>query len=679
MSGSSSYYDIQNHQKDPRDSSLKSKSTSNLDHADQIPIDNHRQAQSTNTLPKAAQGPPGQPHIPQHMNRPGPQPRHDMRNYENYPQQGPRVDDRYSSQPNYVNQAELRGPYGQPLGDVRGAASTPNVREEAYRPDMSRSKSEEMDHSRVHEWQERNEIEQGRYGSRPQPAGYGGQDGQDVMRPREEDVPRSQANNQQYQQHFYSNTTPRTREATPPFEQLRRPPEMEDMRGKPGMAPKPSVAPKPPVKPQEVPRVQVDNRQTQPNFFEPHRQGAPGGAAHASPAQAGPYTSQPSYMSPNTPTSRGHQTVNTSNTDTRPPYARMEYTRDNKQSPPGRLEQYDKRKESPDLPPPPPDVPPPDLPPPPPEEKKLYGDEQMPPPPPPPNEYERQIQEEQEKMMRRMAGFDARSPQQAQPQRMPQDQYDRRDPYQGAYPGGQNRMPGQYADRYGPPSGQSQPQQPEPQRGPGSQPPMSQTGHRDYQNLPPMQNRPHDQRQGSSPAGRPQYPYRPPQDQQQQPLRAETNNAVSKPPPIAAKPRYIAPKPAFNKSSSPSPSPWEREEKERDSKRREEEVRRIRDMEIAELEAKPYLSPEEQERLSRLRLDQEFQRRVDEVKTKDDDDDDRGDSDNEITDRAAVSTSITIIHANRLYKAHLQPITTSSQEQSEISASMLYLYCLVLN
>ena len=561
MSGTGSFHDIQNQQREPRDNNLRSKSTSNLDHADQVPYDGHRQMQSTSTLPRVAQG---QPHIPQQkfdMNRPGSQPdlqhrddpRQDMKNYENFPQQGPRMDDRYSSQPNYVNQAELRGPYGQPGGDVRGAASTPNVRDEAYRPDMSRSRSEEMDHSRVHEWQERNEIE---HGNRPPPAGYGGHDGQDVMRPREEDVPRSQANNQQYQQHFYSNTTPRTKEATPPFEQLRRPPEMDDMRGKPGMAPKPSVAPKPPVKPQEVPRVQVDNRQTQPNFFDPHRQAAPGGPAdqyNAKPAQ-------PSYISPNTPTSRGHQTVNTSNTENRSPYARMEYSRDNKQSPPGRLEQY-KRNESPDLPPPPPDVPPPELPPPPPPpQEKPYGEEQMPPPPPPPNEYERQIQEEQEKMMRRMAGLDSRSPQQGQPPRMPQDQYDKRDHYQ-------NRMPGQYV---------SQPQQPEPQRGPSSQPPTSQAGHRDYQNLPPVQNRPqeplspyppHDQWPGASPASRPQYPYRPPQEQQ--PPRSEPNTTAPKPPPIAVKPRFVAPKPNFNKSSSPSP--WEREQKERDSKRREED------------------------------------------------------------------------------------------------------------
>ena len=59
-------------------------------------------------------------------------------------------------------------------------------------------------------------------------------------------------------------------------------------------------------------------------------------------------------------------------------------------------------------------------------------------------------------------------------------------------------------------------------------------------------------------------------------------------------------------------------------------------MEIGELEAKPYLTNEEQERLRRLRLEQEFQKRVEEVSSKDDE---GGDSDTDITDRAAVSST----------------------------------------
>ena len=59
------------------------------------------------------------------------------------------------------------------------------------------------------------------------------------------------------------------------------------------------------------------------------------------------------------------------------------------------------------------------------------------------------------------------------------------------------------------------------------------------------------------------------------------------------------------------------------------------DAEVNELERKPYLTQEEQGRLGKLRLEQEFQRRVQEMEGKDDDADD---SDTDLTERASVST-----------------------------------------
>ena len=107
---------------------------------------------------------------------------------------------------------------------------------------------------------------------------------------------------------------------------------------------------------------------------------------------------------------------------------------------------------------------------------------------------------------------------------------------------------------------------------------------------------------------------------------------------MAAKPKLLAKPPAGGAATSPSPSPWERDEKERQEKKKEADLTVLRDVEIAELEEKGYLAPEEQERLRRLRLDQEFERRVQEASK---DDDDAGDSDNDdITDRAAVGLTI---------------------------------------
>ncbi|XP_022256990.1 afadin-like isoform X2 [Limulus polyphemus] len=90
-----------------------------------------------------------------------------------------------------------------------------------------------------------------------------------------------------------------------------------------------------------------------------------------------------------------------------------------------------------------------------------------------------------------------------------------------------------------------------------------------------------------------------------------------------------------------SPSPWDREAKENmrfvptisytppslrtavdsELKQREERARRARDDEIRELESLPSRNPRQEERLRALRLEQEFQRRAEEVGGDDDDDD----------------------------------------------------------
>ncbi|XP_035207092.1 afadin-like isoform X1 [Stegodyphus dumicola] len=87
-----------------------------------------------------------------------------------------------------------------------------------------------------------------------------------------------------------------------------------------------------------------------------------------------------------------------------------------------------------------------------------------------------------------------------------------------------------------------------------------------------------------------------------------------------------------------SPSPWEREEKEKIAngisdtfyytthtllhKQRLEEARRARDEEIRELESRSHLTPQQEDRLRTLRLEQEFQRRAEELHGEEEEDDD---------------------------------------------------------
>lgn len=86
-----------------------------------------------------------------------------------------------------------------------------------------------------------------------------------------------------------------------------------------------------------------------------------------------------------------------------------------------------------------------------------------------------------------------------------------------------------------------------------------------------------------------------------------------------------------------SRSAWDREEKEKAEEMQEEELFRAREAEIIELESKSYLSMPEQERLRKLKLEHEFQRRVKEIDEKGDFE---ADDDDEMTERLFVSRPI---------------------------------------
>ncbi|XP_072037063.1 LOW QUALITY PROTEIN: uncharacterized protein [Amphiura filiformis] len=75
-------------------------------------------------------------------------------------------------------------------------------------------------------------------------------------------------------------------------------------------------------------------------------------------------------------------------------------------------------------------------------------------------------------------------------------------------------------------------------------------------------------------------------------------------------------------ASPTSPSPWERDLADKKEQLEEERLKRIRDLEIAELSQQPYLNPQQQDRMRKLRMEQEFQRRLEESQMYGDEDDD---------------------------------------------------------
>lgn len=95
-------------------------------------------------------------------------------------------------------------------------------------------------------------------------------------------------------------------------------------------------------------------------------------------------------------------------------------------------------------------------------------------------------------------------------------------------------------------------------------------------------------------------------------------------------PEYAQVRPRANPTSLSQPlavqssvvSPWVREEQELEAKRREDDKRRLRAQEMFQLSQRPNLTKEEMEKLKRLMLEAEFDRRLEEVSNQDDQDDD---------------------------------------------------------
>ncbi|XP_052088291.1 afadin-like isoform X6 [Mytilus californianus] len=471
-----------------------------------------------------------------------------------------------------------------------------------------RPHSMEMNANKVHEWQQKYGMDPGQnsphnhsfehrdpnyMNTRPpvtaQQAGYVNQG----------DIPRLNANNESYQPNFYENTVPRQNGNSPAFQQLRGPGiEFDKSKSLPNVN-KPHVAPKPISQKMphvDIPKVEVDNRQTQPHFFDPRLQAAD---------QRSPRTSQPNFS----PSMTGIPT-STSYADAHSPMSRPI-----KKISPGR-EMYNTHR-SPELPPPPQDIPP-ELPPPPAMDDLT---EELPPlPPPPVQEY----------------------PGHGDPQYV--NQGDARVNLNGPQPYHHPSFnPHQPTHMFQPPGRQdnpqrnvgiTQPQRQQPTKGLVSQPPQRfQTNH-DYQNITydnKNQNRSFDSPHHQSPN---HITY------EQHDHRAQTlpgnmsglqQNMIQQNQMLIqqGKVRIVQEMQDRTKDGKVGPSsPWDREEQEKQEKMKEEEVIRSRNEEIAFLEAKSYLSPQEQDRLRKLRFEQEFQRRVEEVASREDDDDD---SDTEMT------------------------------------------------
>ena len=396
--------------------------------------------------------------------------------------------------------------------------------------------------------------------------------------------------NQPRQPNFYENTVPRQQEPTPPFQQLRRPPSETDKNRPPVITPKPALKPNLPiVQPAEIPRSDVDNRQTQPHFYN----------ARPQDRQVYPNTSQTSYS----PSPHQSHYQNTNFHSGPSPHVndfrnKISPSRDNF------------GKKGLDMPPPPGDIPP-ELPPPPSMEE--IQDEDLPPlPPPPVTDYrlEQKIREEQNRLLQQQ--------QQQQQQQQSDPSYSNLPPSRNAQfgspvvqngprsPHDRNSFPGQHSlpphsAGYQPP--QSAGYQPQPH----SLPPHSAgySPNHDYQNI----NYPGKTETMPVTSG-PQvhqnlYETYDPRRQQQslQTMRPHIPEGVIK------------------EQRDTIVSPWDREQKEKQQKQMNEDLNRLREMEIADLESRPQLTPQEQERLRKLRLDQEFQRRLQEVSGKDEEED----------------------------------------------------------
>ncbi|KAL8593983.1 hypothetical protein ACOMHN_045666 [Nucella lapillus] len=431
-------------------------------------------------------------------------------------------------------------------------------------------------------------------------------------------VPKVTHNNQQKQPSFYENTQAAVQEPNPPFHQLQRPPS-EDSKLRPSVMPKPALAKpsQPRVQPAEVPLKTIDNRHSQPAFYG--NDARPGMTNQQQPQQ---------------PVNR--QDPRSSQQDARPTQQDPRYMQQDPRSgfsmqkfpsvrgDPGpygypAVQAGLARETPPELPPPPQDM------------------EELPPLPPPPQDlyHEQQLQEEQQRLMESMAGR----------------------------PSDPNPPTTQAYDRFGQPlpAGYTRPGM-EPRRGtelpqgrlpsssyqPGG--PSQDSQAPNYQNI----NFVSEVRASSGPAGQvPSSTSSPPSSQDHnvyEPFSTRASSAPQQHPPtqpaLSSKPTSLytphQPVPSTLPQVPPQPSPltpgtlnknsaWDREELEKAEEKHAEEMFKVREAEIAELESRSYLSIQDQDRLRKLKLEHEFQRRVREVDEKGDYD--AGEDEEEIMER----------------------------------------------
>ncbi|VDI80939.1 afadin, partial [Mytilus galloprovincialis] len=597
-------------QRVPREIDPKSKSMANL-HMEQPydPRDPHqmmRPAASVGALQNAGQ--PINDYYNQGDRRNDPR-GHDYENHQNLDarlQKGP-IDPTRNERNFPQNTIERQPPSSRTSNssyrDERPQSAYFGQQPERHDSRTDRPHSMEINANKVHEWQQKYGMDPGQNSPHNQSFEHRDPNYMNTRPPtaagyvNQGDIPKLNANNESYQPNFYENTVPRQNDNSPAFHQLQGPGSQFDKSKSLPNVNKPHVAPKPmPQKmPQvDIPKVEVDNRQSQPHFFDPRLQATD---------QRSPRTSQPNFS----PSMTG---LPTSYAEAHSPMSRPI-----KKISPGR-EMYNTHR-SPELPPPPQDIPP-ELPPPP-----AMDDlsEELPPlPPPPAQEY----------------------PGHGDPQYI--NQGDARVNLNGPQPYHHPSFnPHQPTHMFQPPGRQdnpqrnvgiTQPQRQQPTKGLVSQQPQRfQTNH-DYQNITydnKNQNRSFDSPHQQSPnhVGYEQYDHRAQtlpgnMGSLQQNMIQQNQMLIQQ-----GKVRIVQEMQDRTKDGKVGPSsPWDREEQEKQEKIKEEEVIRSRNEEIAFLEAKSYLSPQEQDRLRKLRFEQEFQRRVEEVASREDDDDD---SDTEMT------------------------------------------------
>ncbi|KAK3098166.1 hypothetical protein FSP39_016827 [Pinctada imbricata] len=417
------------------------------------------------------------------------------------------------------------------------------------------------------------------------------------------DIPKFTAHNEARQPNFYENTSPRQNEPSPAFHQLKRPPFENENKTRPQPMPKPSVAPKPNAPkaiPADIPRVDVDNRQTQSHFFEPHMHQDPRTMQNSDPRMQRVPTSHHQNFIPGQPHLSHSQGMNSL------PHQKHS---------PGREMYVQPTHQSPELPPPPQEIPP-ELPPPPAPEDLP---EELPPlPPPPVNDY-------------RLDSMDPQYANQADPRSFgSQPGYPHHQLNQPQQRGQPHVQDNRFGNRENPDRqrimGYAEPQRQQPQLSMAASVPRGFQPNNDYQNISyERQNKVFNAPSQHSP-GQNVYESYDPKSGKPQGMDIQQS-----------KHRLMAEVNDFAKSKkdgvSPLTSPWDREEMEKSQKVREEEMNRLRELEIQDLESRPYLAPQEQDRLRKLRLEQEFQRRVQEVSGRDEDEED---SDTDITNRSQV-------------------------------------------